>query len=112
MSISATARKLMSDEERAKIVRQATEDTNKFLDSLPRKQYKDGWPEDKWEEVRIKRIVLYFSVNKLSFFFFKCKLLRFISVYNYFLMTFIKTGSRHLKSFISLSCCCYIATFK
>ena len=53
MSISATAKKLMSDEERAKIVRKATEDTCKFLDNLPRKQYKDGWPEDKWEEVSI-----------------------------------------------------------
>lgn len=76
MSISARAHKLMSDEERAKIVRQATEDTNKFLDSLPRKQYKDGWAEDKWEEVRRKIIVLYFPLNKLNF--TKCKLLRFI----------------------------------
>lgn len=50
MSLSARAQKLMSDEERARIVRQATEDTEKFLASLPRKGYKDGWPEDKWEE--------------------------------------------------------------
>ena len=27
------------------------EDIDNFMESLPKRPYKDGWPEDKWQEV-------------------------------------------------------------
>lgn len=44
-------RKNMTDEERLALAARLDEDLEGFIDSLERKRYEDGWPEDRWEEV-------------------------------------------------------------
>lgn len=45
------AKKQMTDEERLELCTKLDKELDEFIESLPRKKYEDGWPEDRWEEV-------------------------------------------------------------
>lgn len=40
----------MTDEERLELAAKLDHDLEKFIDSLEKKRYTEGWPEDRWEE--------------------------------------------------------------
>lgn len=40
----------MTDEERLELAAKLDDDLEKFIDSLEKKRYTEGWPEDRWEE--------------------------------------------------------------
>lgn len=44
--------KNMTDEERLELAAKLDADLDAFIDSLEKKRYTDGWPADRWEEVR------------------------------------------------------------
>lgn len=41
----------MTDEERAALAEQMDKELDDFIDSLEKRGYTEGWPEDRWEEV-------------------------------------------------------------
>lgn len=49
-SKSSTKRGPMTDEERIALAEKLDQELDAYIDSLERKPYTDGWPEDKWEE--------------------------------------------------------------
>lgn len=44
-------KKAMSHEERLQLAAKLDRELDEFIESLPRRKYQDGWPEDRWEEV-------------------------------------------------------------
>jgi hypothetical protein len=42
----------MTDEERLKLAEKLDNDLDDFINSLEKRRYEDGWPEDKWREVK------------------------------------------------------------
>lgn len=42
--------KTMTDEERLALCQKLDQELDDFIDSLEKKRYTDGWPEDRWEE--------------------------------------------------------------
>lgn len=44
----------ITDEERLKLAEKLDKDLDDFINSLEKKRYEDGWPEDKWRDVREK----------------------------------------------------------
>ncbi|GJQ75280.1 putative tetratricopeptide repeat protein [Trypoxylus dichotomus] len=40
----------MSDEERLELAKKLDKELDDFINNLPKKEYTDGWPEDRWEE--------------------------------------------------------------
>lgn len=53
MSTMETAHKKpkMSDEERLKLAANLDNNLDQFINSLEKRRYTEGWPEDRWEEV-------------------------------------------------------------
>lgn len=49
-SVLNEAKKPMSEEERLALCRKLDQELDDFIDSLERKRYTEGWPEDRWEE--------------------------------------------------------------
>lgn len=47
----------ISDKERLALAAQLDKDLDQFIDSLEKRRYTEGWPEDRWEEVRRNRFV-------------------------------------------------------
>ncbi|KRT83507.1 hypothetical protein AMK59_4652, partial [Oryctes borbonicus] len=45
-----TEKKPMTDEERLELAKKLDKELDDFINNLPKKQYTDGWPEDRWEE--------------------------------------------------------------
>lgn len=43
----------MTDEERAALAEKMDKELDDFIDSLEKRGYTEGWPEDRWEEVKI-----------------------------------------------------------
>lgn len=43
----------MSDEERLALASKLDQDLDAFIDGLEKKRYTEGWPEDRWEEVKM-----------------------------------------------------------
>lgn len=43
----------MTDEERAALAEKLDGELDDFIDSLEKRGYTEGWPEDRWEEVDI-----------------------------------------------------------
>lgn len=43
----------MTDEERLELCKKLDQELDEFIEKLPKKKYTDGWPEDKWQEVRL-----------------------------------------------------------
>lgn len=41
----------MTDEERIALAEKLDKDLDDFIDSLEKRRYTEGWPEDRWEEV-------------------------------------------------------------
>lgn len=41
----------MTEEERAALAEQMDKELDDFIDSLEKRGYTEGWPEDRWEEV-------------------------------------------------------------
>lgn len=41
----------MTDEERAALAEKMDKELDEFIDSLEKRRYTEGWPEDRWEEV-------------------------------------------------------------
>lgn len=41
----------MTDEERAALAEKMDKELDDFIDSLEKRGYTEGWPEDRWEEV-------------------------------------------------------------
>lgn len=54
----------MTDEERLQLADKLDKDLDDFINSLEKKRYTDGWPEDKWRDVRknIKKNSLNFAI--------------------------------------------------
>lgn len=44
--------KRMTDEERLALAAKMDKDLDEFINSLEKKPYTEGWPEDRWEEVK------------------------------------------------------------
>ena len=44
--------KNMTDEERIALAAKLDADLDNFIDSLEKKRYSEGWPADRWEQVR------------------------------------------------------------
>lgn len=44
----------MTDEERAALADKMDKELDDFIDSLEKRGYTEGWPEDRWEEVMDK----------------------------------------------------------
>lgn len=44
----------MTDEERLALAEKLDKDLDGFINSLEKKRYTDGWPEDRWQEVKIE----------------------------------------------------------
>lgn len=44
--------KNMTEEERLALAAKLDADLDAFIGSLEKKRYTEGWPEDRWEEVR------------------------------------------------------------
>lgn len=49
---SSDSNKNMTDEERLALAAKLDADLDAFIDSLKKKRYSEGWPADRWEEVR------------------------------------------------------------
>lgn len=47
-----TVKKQMTDEERLALAAKLDSELDDFIDGLERRGYTEGWPEDRWEEVR------------------------------------------------------------
>lgn len=45
-------KKAISDEERLALAEKMDKDLDAWMDGLEKRAYTDGWPEDKWEEVK------------------------------------------------------------
>jgi hypothetical protein len=43
----------ISDGERLSLAARLDKELEEFISKLERKQYTDGWPEDRWEEVKM-----------------------------------------------------------
>lgn len=43
----------ISEEERLKLAEKLDKDLDEFINSLEKKRYSDGWPEDKWRDVML-----------------------------------------------------------
>uniref|UniRef100_A0A2M4BQK5 Putative hsp90 co-chaperone cns1 n=1 Tax=Anopheles marajoara TaxID=58244 RepID=A0A2M4BQK5_9DIPT len=50
----APPKKGLSDEERLQLAAQLDKDLDAFINSLEKKRYTEGWPEDRWEEEMAK----------------------------------------------------------
>lgn len=54
MSTNAeTEKKRWTDEERLKLAEKLDKELDEFISGLEKKPYTEGWPEDRWEEVRL-----------------------------------------------------------
>lgn len=53
----------MTDEERLELAAKLDRELDEFINSLEKKRYTDGWPEDRWQEV----IYYYLFFSKCSF---------------------------------------------
>lgn len=47
---SATPSKAMSHEERLELAAKLDDELDDFINGLEKRQYTEGWPEDRWEE--------------------------------------------------------------
>lgn len=43
----------MTDEERLALCAKMDQELEDFIDGLEKKRYTEGWPEDRWEEVKL-----------------------------------------------------------
>lgn len=62
----------MTEEERAALADQMDKELDDFIDSLEKRGYTEGWPEDRWEEVchlNISSSFIEFSINACRFLF-------------------------------------------
>lgn len=50
-SSSSKPKSNMTDEERAALADKMDRELDDFIDSLEKRGYTEGWPEDRWEEV-------------------------------------------------------------
>lgn len=46
------ANKAMTEEERLALAEKLDKELDEFIDSLEKRGYTEGWPEDRWEEVK------------------------------------------------------------
>lgn len=46
-----TSKKPMTDVERLELAAKLDEDLDNFINGLEKRQYTEGWPEDRWQEV-------------------------------------------------------------
>lgn len=53
-SSSSKPKSNMTDEERAALADKMDKELDDFIDSLEKRGYTEGWPEDRWEEVNLK----------------------------------------------------------
>jgi hypothetical protein len=45
------SKKKMTDEERLALAAKLDADLDEWMDSLEKRRYSEGWPEDRWQEV-------------------------------------------------------------
>lgn len=50
MSLAVPNKSTMTEEERLELATKLDDDLERFIDSLEKKRYEEGWPEDRWEE--------------------------------------------------------------
>lgn len=48
---SAKPQSKLTEEERAALAEKMDKELDEFIDSLEKRGYSEGWPEDRWEEV-------------------------------------------------------------
>ena len=60
------AKKEWTEQERLELAAKLDADLDAFIDSLEKKRYEEGWPEDRWQEVSIQRI-FYILLKKVLF---------------------------------------------
>lgn len=56
-----------TNEERLALAAKLDDELDAFIDSLEKKRYEEGWPEDRWQEVSnhvLKSLLFYRKVNK------------------------------------------------
>lgn len=53
----------MTEEERAALAEQMDKELDEFIDSLEKRGYTEGWPEDRWEEVNKTKQNKYMNIN-------------------------------------------------
>ena len=58
----------MTDEERLKLAEKLDKELDEFIGGLEKRSYTEGWPEDRWEEVRFSQD-LYLKLLKGLFVF-------------------------------------------
>lgn len=51
----------MTDEERIALAEKLDKDLDDFIDSLEKRRYTEGWPEDRWEEVNLISFLCFIS---------------------------------------------------
>lgn len=48
-----TKKSKITDEERLQLAEKLDKDLDDFINSLEKKRYTEGWPEDRWQEVKV-----------------------------------------------------------
>lgn len=59
----------MTDEERAALAEKMDKELDDFIDSLEKRGYTEGWPEDRWEEVKKNDLMLQAILKSLQLIF-------------------------------------------
>lgn len=71
----------MTDEERLALCQKLDQELDDFIDSLERKRYTEGWPEDRWE-VRLSKLKYFqfkLSVSVPYVYTFLSKVVQFLN---------------------------------
>lgn len=68
---SSKSQAKMTDEERAALAEKMDKELDEFIDSLEKRGYTEGWPEDRWEEVNNAAIhnnktTIWLNLNEFS----------------------------------------------
>ena len=68
-----TKKKPMTTEERLKLAAKLDKDLDDFIAGLEKKSYTEGWPEDRWQEVKPGFVLSFYfellNLNMFNFFF-------------------------------------------
>lgn len=60
-------KKQYTDEERLELAAKLDKELDEFINNLPKKRYEDGWPEDRWEDVKFNQKLIVGVIFELNF---------------------------------------------
>lgn len=69
ISEEEAAKKEWTEQERLELAAKLDAELDVFINSLEKKRYEEGWPEDRWQEVTKKKKTCKLKDNKLSIIF-------------------------------------------